>query len=219
MAVSQKSSRPAGMHRTRTGAELPWYHLASPRPCRHGLACRDEPGLRAVTGAPGGGLAARRFTPTAQRPSSTPCSPARFHPSGFLSGAGGAYSPRQGCSLFAKGAHDPLVPIIIRKNSGFVNRGREQRNQKRWNSVNGKAQCLATPFRGSLSHFFFGTVLQLPHTCRSDSCAVLCRRVSYSTTHTGKIVNDRLLLCVITYLTVIKSASFSILSRFMFNEG
>ena len=207
------------MHRTRTGAELPWYHLASPRPCRHGLACRDEPGLRAVTGAPGGGLAARRFTPTAQRPSSTPCSPARFHPSGFLSGAGGAYSPRQGCSLFAKGAHDPLVPIIIRKNSGFVNRGREQRNQKRWNSVNGKAQCLATPFRGSLSHFFFGTVLQLPHTCRSDSCAVLCRRVSYSTTHTGKIVNDRLLLCVITYLTVIKSASFSILSRFMFNEG
>ena len=109
------------MHRTRTGAELPWYHLASPRPCRHGLACRDEPGLCAVTGAPGGGLAACRFTPTAQRPSSTPCSPARFHPSGFLSGAGGAYSPRQGCSLFAKGAHDPLVPIIIRKNGGFVN--------------------------------------------------------------------------------------------------
>ena len=121
MAVSQKSSRPAGMHRTRTGAELPWYHLASPRPCRHGLACRGKTGLRAVTGAPGGGLAACRFTPTAQRPSSTPCSPARFHPSGFLSGAGGAYSPRQGCSLFAKGAHDPLVPIIIRKNGGFVN--------------------------------------------------------------------------------------------------
>ena len=23
--------------------KLPWYHLASPRPCRHGLACRDEP--------------------------------------------------------------------------------------------------------------------------------------------------------------------------------
>ena len=109
------------MHRTRTGAELPWYHLALPRPCRHGLACRGKTGLRAVTGAPGGGLAARRFTPTAQRPSSTPCSPARFHPSGFLSGAGGAYSPRQGCSLSAKGAHDPLVPIIIRKNGGFVN--------------------------------------------------------------------------------------------------
>ena len=120
MAVSQKSSRPAGMHRTRTGAELPWYHLASPRPCGHGLACRGKTGLRAVTGAPGGDLAACRFTPTAQRPSSTPCSPARFHPSGFLSGAGGAYSPRQGCSLFAKGAHDPLVPIIIRKNGGFV---------------------------------------------------------------------------------------------------
>ena len=170
------------MHRTRTGAELPWYHLASPCPCGHGLACRDGPGLRAVTGAPGGSLAERRFTPTAQRPSSTPCSPARFHPSGFLSGAGGAYSPRQGCSLFAKGAHDPLVPIIIRKNGGFVNRGREQRNQKRWNSTNGKAQCLATHFRGSLSHFLFGTIMQLPHTCRSDSCAVLCRRVSYSTT-------------------------------------
>ena len=85
------------------------------------LLCRGKTGLRAVTGAPGGGLAACRFTPTAQRPSSTPCSPARFHPSGFLSGAGGAYSPRQGCSLFAKGAHDPLVPIIIRKNGGFVN--------------------------------------------------------------------------------------------------
>ena len=171
------------MHRTRTGAELPWYHLASPRPCGHGLACRDGPGLRAVTGAPGGGLAARRFTPTAQRPSSTPCSPARFHPSGFLSGAGGAYSPRQGCSLFAKGAHDPLVPIIIRKNGGFVNRGREQRNQKRWNSMNGKEQCLVEK-RGLISHrnrFFLLFQFMAPafvNICSTCAASRLCSGAS-----------------------------------------
>ena len=48
----------------------------------------------------------------------------------------------------------PLVPIIIRKNSGFVNRGREQRNQKRWNSTNGKTQCLVNPFSGKSISFF-----------------------------------------------------------------
>ena len=113
----------------------------------------------------------------------------------------------------------PLVPIIIRKNSGFVNRGREQRNQKRWNSVNGKAQCLVTPFRGSLSHFLFGTIMQLPHTCQSDSCAVLCRRVSYSANCFTKIRLCACFLKLTDYLTAMKSASFSILSRFRLNEG
>lgn len=58
------------MCRTRTGAELPWYHLASPRSCERGLVgwCLTSP--RAVTGAP---VAGSIFTCAARRPSSAQC--------------------------------------------------------------------------------------------------------------------------------------------------
>ena len=69
-----KKLPPCRMCRTRTGAELPWYHLASPRSCERGLVgwCLASP--RAVTGAP---VAGSIFTCAAQRPSSAQrCLPA-----------------------------------------------------------------------------------------------------------------------------------------------
>ena len=110
MAVSQKSSRPAGMHRTRTGAELPWYHLASPRSCERGLVgwCLTRP--RAVTGAP---VAGSIFTCAARRPSSAQ----RCLPASILRAFCQAQTMRT--LLFSANA---IIMFIIRKKSGFVNK-------------------------------------------------------------------------------------------------
>ena len=102
-----------GTCRTRTGAlKLPWYHLASPRPCGHSL-CRTQLRQR------GNGRTRRRLTVRPRGSETMFCAarPARFHPSGFLSGADDAYS-----SLHSQFDTIYIVMLIIRKNSGFVNK-------------------------------------------------------------------------------------------------
>ena len=102
------------MCRTRTGAELPWYHLASPRSCERGLVgwCLTSP--RAVTGAP---VAGSIFTCAARRPSSAQC----YLPASIL---------RAFCQV-------PTVHTLLVKASLCVSKGQNApflpyNTQKRW---------------------------------------------------------------------------------------
>ena len=107
-SASKKRSRPAGYNRTRTRA----LNLRGTTLLRCALAdaafSRQKTGLCAVTGAP------RRRLIVHLRGSAQP---ARFHPSGFLSGADGAYS-----SLHSQFDTIFSVTFIIRKKCGFVNK-------------------------------------------------------------------------------------------------
>ena len=129
--ASKKRSRPAGYNRTRTRA----LNLRGTTLLRCALAdaafSRQKTGLCAVTGA------SRRRLIVHLRGSKTifgTARPARFHPSGFLSGADGAYSSLHGQfdTIFS-------VASIIRKKCGFVNKKMQNR----------AVQCVCCPHFGA----------------------------------------------------------------------
>ena len=115
-----KKLPPCRMCRTRTGAELPWYHLASPRSCERGLVgwCLTSP--RAVTGAP---VAGSIFTCAARRPSSAQrCLPASILRAFCQVPA--VHTLLVKASLCVSKGHKIPFNIIIRKKGGFVNEKR-----------------------------------------------------------------------------------------------